>query len=233
MKVNILPPPLPPLPLEAPIFPSASGARFYRDRGKRVLDVILCLLMAPLAVPVIALCWGVARFDGGAGFFAHERVGRDGQIFQCWKIRTMVPDAQVRLAAHLSAHPSARAEWAAHHKLRNDPRVTKIGAVLRKTSLDELPQIWNVLCGEMSLVGPRPIVRDELQRFGAAAAAYCAMSPGLTGLWQVQVHAQGRSDVTYAERVQMDLHYAKAQSLWLDLSLILRTVLTVLRRTGC
>lgn len=166
--------------------------------------------------------------DGGPGFFGHRRIGRNGEVFRCWKIRTMVVDAEARLAEHLASDPEAAAEWERDHKLRDDPRITRLGAFLRATSLDELPQIWNVLKGEMSFVGPRPVVRDEMRKYGAARTAYLAMKPGITGLWQVS----GRNDVSYDERVAMDVEYVSSVSLLTDVRLILLTGLSIVDRTG-
>jgi len=156
------------------------------------------------------------------------RLGRDGRSFGCLKFRSMVTDGEAVLAAHLAADPRARAEWAATHKLSNDPRITAIGQVLRKTSLDELPQLWNVLRGEMSLVGPRPIVPAEVARYGRAFQTCFAVPPGVTGLWQVS----GRSDTSYAERVALDLDYASRWSLRRDIAIMLRTIPAVLAQRG-
>jgi lipopolysaccharide/colanic/teichoic acid biosynthesis glycosyltransferase len=152
----------------------------------------------------------------------------DGKAFKCWKIRTMVHDAETRLRAHLKADPEAAAEWDRDRKLTNDPRITRLGQFLRRTSLDELPQIWNVLRGEMSFVGPRPIVRSELQKYGSFRGAYKTMKPGITGLWQVS----GRNDVSYDERVKMDVEYMNNVSFLLDVQIILGTAGAVLSRTG-
>ncbi|KIC36398.1 exopolysaccharide biosynthesis protein [Leisingera sp. ANG-M7] len=184
--------------------------------------------MLPVLAPVILLLWILARRDGGPGFFGHTRVGRDGRLFKCWKVRSMVADAEARLQAHLDADPAAAAEWERDHKLANDPRISRLGHVLRKTSLDELPQIWNVLKGEMSFVGPRPIVTRELAKYGSSAPAYLAQTPGITGLWQVS----GRNDVSYEERVALDVAYLRRRSFPGDLQIILRTGSAVLGRTG-
>lgn len=202
---------------------------FYGRAGKRLFDLGLALLLLPVLAPVILLLWAVARHDGGPGFFGHTRVGRDGRRFTCWKIRSMVADAEAQLQAHLDSSPEAAAEWARGHKLANDPRISRLGHVLRKTSLDELPQIWNVLKGEMSFVGPRPVVAAELARYGSAAAAYRAQTPGITGLWQVS----GRNAVSYDERVALDTAYLARRSFSRDLWIIARTGAAVLRRTGC
>ncbi|AJE47784.1 sugar transferase [Celeribacter indicus] len=189
----------------------------------------MSLLLLPILAPVIAALYLAARLEGGPGFFGHARVGRDGRSFTCWKIRTMVVDAQERLDHLLSSDPVARAEWERDRKLRNDPRITPLGDFLRKTSLDELPQIWNVLRGEMSLIGPRPVTESELERYGAQAWVYIALRPGVTGLWQVS----GRNDVSYAERVRMDAVYFHGLSFGTDLRILARTAGAVLCRTGC
>ena len=193
----------------------------YERLGKRVLDVALSLILLPGLLPVIILLWVFARRDGGPGFYAHKRIGRHGRVFRCWKIRTMVPDAEGHLAAHLTCYPDAAREWARTQKLTDDPRITRLGRVLRRTSLDELPQIWNVLRGDMSLVGPRPVTLPELDRYGAQRAAYLRLRPGVTGLWQVM----GRGNGCYHERLKLDRAYAGRLSLLTDLRLILRTAL--------
>lgn len=167
-------------------------------------------------------------WDGGRVFFAHERVGRGGRPFPCLKFRSMTPDAAQRLEALLASDPQACAEWGRDHKLRNDPRVTRVGAFLRRSSLDELPQLFNILIGDMSLVGPRPIVADEIAKYGVHYRHYCAVRPGLTGLWQVS----GRNDVTYRRRVVMDVAYARRRCLLLNLEILLRTVPAVVLRRG-
>lgn len=208
---------------------SPSSARtFYRAAGKRLFDLFFTLMILPVVGPVIVILALVVMRDGKAPFFGHLRVGKDGKSFRCWKIRSMVPDAKARLAAHLAANPEARAEWNATFKLENDPRITRIGRILRKSSLDELPQIWNILKGEMSLVGPRPVIEDELKLYGPALKDYQSLRPGLTGLWQVS----GRNDVSYEERVALDVKYARKLSFPLDIKIIFATALAVLNRTG-
>lgn len=198
-------------------------------RGKRMLDVVLGGVLIPVVAPVVALLWLVVRLDGGPGFFLHRRVGRGGAEFACLKLRTMRADADRVLDQLLAADPRAAEEWALRQKLENDPRVTRIGAFLRRTSLDELPQLWNVLRGEMSLVGPRPVTRAELARYGLARGAYLCRRPGVTGLWQVF----GRRSASYADRVHLDLHYSRTASLWGDVWLLLLTIGVIFRRTGC
>lgn len=208
---------------------SATGmTRFYGDVGKSAFDVIFAVLLLPVIVPIIAVIWCLIRYEGGAVFFAHTRIGAGGRAFKCWKIRTMLPDAESRLRSHLRADPAAAAEWARDHKLRDDPRITRLGRLLRRTSLDELPQIWNVLRGDMSFVGPRPIVRAELHKYKTHRGGYLQMKPGITGLWQVS----GRNDITYDERVAMDMAYARRQGFWLDLKIIAMTGGAMLHRTG-
>ncbi|MFN7308088.1 MAG: sugar transferase, partial [Acetobacteraceae bacterium] len=171
----------------------------------------------------------MVRADGGPAFFAHQRVGRGGKLFGCLKFRSMVIDSQARLEALLASDPAARAEWEATRKLKNDPRITRIGRFLRSTSLDELPQLINVLRGEMSLVGPRPVQVAEIDRYyGASAAHYMAVRPGITGLWQVS----GRSETSYESRVALDVSYVSRPSMLTDLSILLRTPVAVLSRRG-
>lgn len=200
----------------------------YATFVKRPLDVAMAILMLPVVLPVIALLWFLVRRDGGAGFFGHLRVGRDGKPFRCWKLRTMEIDAEAKLSSFLAANPDAAAEWAVAHKLERDPRITKIGSFLRKSSLDELPQIWNVLKGEMSFVGARPVVSDELSRYGASKWAYLQARPGITGLWQVS----GRNDISYTERVAMDVRYSKDVRFGRDVWILSRTAGAVIGRTG-
>ncbi|UWQ53688.1 sugar transferase [Leisingera caerulea] len=200
----------------------------YSRSGKRIFDILFALLLLPVLVPVILILWGVVRLDGGPGFFGHTRVGQNGKPFKCWKLRSMVVDAESRLQGHLDTNPEAAAEWERDHKLTNDPRINRLGRILRKTSLDELPQIWNVLKGEMSFVGPRPIVTKELPKYGRCASAYLAQRPGITGLWQIS----GRNDISYDERVALDVAYLHRLGFFKDLNIILRTGAAVLRRTG-
>lgn len=200
----------------------------YIGFGKRALDLTLVVVTAPVTLAVVGLLALLVMRDGANPFFGHERVGRNGRVFRCWKLRTMVPDAQKQLAEHLAADPVARSEWEKDFKLTNDPRITRIGNLLRRTSLDELPQLWNVALGQMSLVGARPVTRDELPRYGALLRAYYAQRPGVTGKWQVG----GRNAISYAQRVEMDAAYLRECSLINDVKLILATLLVVCRRTG-
>ncbi|MEM9785158.1 MAG: sugar transferase [Pseudomonadota bacterium] len=201
---------------------------FFRQGTKRMMDIGLFLVALPIAVPIITILYVIVRLDGGPGFFGHQRVGRNGRSFKVWKIRTMVLNAEQVLEEYLRNDPEAAAEWSDSFKLARDPRITPLGRFLRETSLDELPQIWNVFKGEMSFVGPRPIVRDELAKYEGREWVYLSSKPGITGLWQVS----GRNDVDYRTRVEFDLTYAKTQSLYGDLVILLRTVGVVIGRTG-
>ncbi|TGP51938.1 sugar transferase [bacterium M00.F.Ca.ET.230.01.1.1] len=183
------------------------------------------ILLSPLFLMVALL---VKLSDNGPIFYGHKRIGRGGRIFSCLKFRTMVTDGERVLAAYLAANPEANAEWIATRKLKNDPRVTRVGQVLRKLSLDELPQILNILQGDMSLVGPRPVVRDELEIYGSAAVYYLKSRPGLTGLWQVS----GRNDVSYDTRVAFDRHYVENWSMFQDIRIIFKTVPAVWMSRG-
>lgn len=199
-----------------------------KARSKRVIDVVLALLILPIVLPVIAVLYVLTRRDGGPGFFGHVRVGKDNKEFRCWKVRSMVHNAEKVLEEYLASNPEAAEEWNRDFKLTNDPRVTRLGRILRETSLDELPQIWNVLIGEMSFVGPRPVTRKEMDKYQGYEWCYLSSKPGITGLWQVS----GRNDVEYDERVQMDLQYVTTQTVLGDISIILRTAGAVLNRTG-
>ncbi len=200
----------------------------YRDGAKRVLDIGLALALVPVIAPVVGILWLWVRRDGGPGFFGHARVGQDGRLFSCWKLRTMCSDADQRLRDHLRDDPNAAREWAQSFKLSRDPRITHLGRLLRATSLDELPQLWNVLRGEMSLVGPRPVTKRELMQYQGYDWAYLSCRPGITGLWQVS----GRNDVTYDQRIRMDASYLFRMSVWLDMRILLRTLGVIIARTG-
>lgn len=195
---------------------------------KRLFDLVgaavLLMLLSPLLVFV---AYKVSR-DGGSAFFGHERVGKNGQKFKCYKFRSMVVNAQDVLKELLERDEQARAEWEKDFKLKNDPRINQIGHFLRRTSLDELPQLWNVIKGEMSLVGPRPVVEAELERYGDNLVYYLMAKPGMTGLWQVS----GRNDVDYDTRVYFDAWYVKNWSLWADIVILFKTILVVRGRNG-
>jgi exopolysaccharide production protein ExoY len=192
---------------------------------KRLLDLTLALFLLFLTLPAMAVIALLVTFTSPGGvLFCQRRVGRQGRLFWCLKFRTMVADAD----RWLCTTPSLRQQWQRHHKLRADPRVTPLGAILRKTSLDELPQLWNVLRGDMSLVGPRPLLPEELDEGGLVLARLLSVSPGLTGLAQIR----GRSDLTFVQRLRYDVEYVRRRSLFLDLLLLLQTVPVVLSGRG-
>lgn len=202
---------------------------FYRKYGKRLFDISFALMLLPVFVPIILMLCIILRCGGRQVFFGHQRVGLNGQVFRCWKLRTMVADADERLHAHLKSNPKAAKEWAERHKLTSDPRITRFGKFLRQTSLDELPQIWNVLKGEMGWVGPRPVVEAELVKYGSGVSHYLAQKPGVTGVWQIS----GRNRLSYRERVAMDCDYLRRMSFLRDISILARTWRVVVKRTGC
>jgi exopolysaccharide production protein ExoY len=188
---------------------------------KRAFDIFGAAFGLALTSPVLALVALLIKLqDGGPIFYGHERIGYHGRPFRCWKFRSMAPDAERRLEALLARDPEAAQEWRETRKLRRDPRVTWLGGILRRTSLDELPQLFNVFIGEMSLVGPRPITHEELRRFGGAMKQYVSVRPGISGLWQVS----GRSDTSYEHRVKLDQRYVKTWRLSTDLWIILKTI---------
>jgi Undecaprenyl-phosphate galactose phosphotransferase WbaP len=195
---------------------------------KRLLDLVGAVLLAVVFSPLMIAIFLLMRRAGGSVIYKHRRVGRDGRMFECLKFRTMVPNAEHVLRELLERDPVLKAEWVRDHKLRNDPRITRIGRFLRRTSLDELPQIWNVVLGEMSLVGPRPVVREELLRYGRNVGAYLAAKPGITGLWQVT----GRNNTDYRRRVVLDTYYVRNQNLLLDLYILFKTTGVVLAGSG-
>ena len=187
--------------------------------------LIILALLSPVMLVVAFLIW---QRDGAPVFFAHYRVGHDGKLFRCMKFRTMYRESEQMLSDLLARSPEARAEWKRDQKLRDDPRITPIGNFLRNTSLDELPQLFNVLRGEMSLVGPRPITVGELTRYGKVRWHYLSVRPGMTGLWQVS----GRNNTTYDERVELDRSYVEERSLWMDAVILCKTVKVVVAREG-
>ena len=209
---------------------SAAPAVFFRYRVvKRSMDLLLALLLMPILLPFLLILMALVRFTSpGPIFFSHRRIAKDGAFFSMWKFRTMCVDSAEVLEHYLALHPEARAEWNLTHKLKSDPRVTSIGNFLRRSSLDELPQIWNVIRGRMSIVGPRPIVAAEVEKYGDAFDAYCRVKPGVTGLWQVS----GRSKLSYPSRVALDCEYVERWSLWRDLKILLRTCRSVVNRDG-
>jgi Undecaprenyl-phosphate galactose phosphotransferase WbaP len=201
----------------------------WTRRIKRALDLCGAVLGSILVSPVVAAIIILIKLDSrGPAFYGHRRLGADNEHFCCWKFRTMHSNAEHLLNKHLQDNPELQAEWELNQKLRNDPRVTRIGRYLRKTSLDELPQLWNVLRGQMSLAGPRPIVDAEVLKYGEVYELYKRIRPGMSGFWQVS----GRSDMDYSERVAMDAYYVRNWSVWLDLIILARTVKIVLLGRG-
>lgn len=203
-----------------------NGLRFY-GVGKRWIDLALVAVGGPFFLPLIVILVVLIRLDGGPAFYLQPRIGRNGRIFRLWKLRSMVPNAEAALATYLDSSASARAEWDATQKLRRDPRLTSIGGFLRRYSLDELPQLWNVLIGDMSLVGPRPMMPS--QRLLYPGTAYYDLRPGLTGLWQVSE----RNHCTFAERAAYDNRYAQTVSASTDFAVLVKTLGVVFRGTGC
>jgi Undecaprenyl-phosphate galactose phosphotransferase WbaP len=196
---------------------------------KRGLDIMAVLVAAPVLIPIIfVVACVVVLGSPGPVFYSHRRIRHDGAFFSMWKFRTMCVNSAEVLEDYLSRHPEARSEWSKTHKLRDDPRVTPIGRLLRRYSVDELPQVWNVFTGKMSLVGPRPIVAAEVEKYNDSFSYYCRVKPGLTGLWQVS----GRSKLTYDQRVALDREYVDNWSLSRDLKIVLKTIPTVLNQDG-
>ena len=210
------------IPEMRPIAPKG----LYSSYLKRFLDFILILATAPIVVPVVIFFAILIKLDGGPIFYGQPRIGRDGRRFTCWKLRSMVVDADAKLTAYLEENPAAKAEWLVSQKLKDDPRITNIGHFIRKASIDELPQLWCILKGEMSLVGPRPFLPEQKELY--KGNAYYMVRPGLTGFWQVL----GRNESSFAARTVFDNRYLEEISLKTDLVLILRTVGVVLRATG-
>jgi exopolysaccharide production protein ExoY len=198
----------------------------YRNWGKRALDIVLVLAGALPALIVTLVFALLVACDGHNPFYRQARVGRNDRSFAMWKLRSMVPDAEQLLQAHLDANPEARAEWERHQKLRDDPRITPIGRLIRKTSIDELPQLWNVLIGDMSLVGPRPMMPAQKELY--PGTAYYSLRPGITGYWQTSV----RNESSFAERAKFDSAYLRDLSFGTDLRVLARTVRVVLNGTG-
>jgi Undecaprenyl-phosphate galactose phosphotransferase WbaP len=197
--------------------------------AKRLLDLTLVMVGSIVFVPLMLAIGGIVLLSSGWPiFYAGRRIGLDGREFRQWKFRSMIRNADAVLQQYLRDHPEARDEFARDQKLRDDPRVTRFGNLLRKTSLDELPQLWNVLRGEMSLVGPRPITEAEMEKYGTTMLDYAAVRPGITGMWQIN----GRNDTTYEERVSFDRYYVRNWSPWLDIYILAKTVKVVIKREG-
>jgi lipopolysaccharide/colanic/teichoic acid biosynthesis glycosyltransferase len=208
-------------------FPDDNGDRgFYRKGVKRVIETLLVLLTSPVTLPLILLMALLVACEGGNPFFVQKRLGRNGRVFRIWKLRSMVVDAERHLKTHLENDPAARSQWESTQKLKQDPRVTRVGRLLRKTSMDELPQLLNVLNGTMSLVGPRPMMVDQRRMY--YGRAYYRVRPGITGLWQISA----RNESEFVARVRYDEEYHRNLSIWLDLKILAQTVVVVLRGTG-
>lgn len=209
--------------------PDDQAARQSGLLVKRIIDVTGAVLALLVLLPVMLMIAAIMKLTSpGPVLFAHRRLGKDGRAFHCLKFRSMVTNSAEVLAQHLAENEAARAEWALDHKLRNDPRITGLGKFLRRSSLDELPQLINVLVGEMSLVGPRPIVTDEVVRYGRYISYYTSVTPGITGLWQIS----GRNDMSYRRRVAIDTSYARNRCTKMDISIMLRTIPAVLQAKG-
>lgn len=199
----------------------------YRKIGKPALDAFFVLLALPVALPLIGLAALALLIEGGKPFYWQDRIGRNGRVFRMMKLRTMVQNADQLLETYLDANPEARQEWDEKQKLENDPRVTRLGYILRKSSLDELPQLWNVFKGEMSIVGPRPMMVDQRDLYHGDD--YYTLRPGITGLWQVS----RRNTTSFASRARFDAIYSRNISLRTDFKILTQTVSVVLRATGC
>lgn len=207
------------------LYPAAARADQIYGELNRVGALLIALALSPLLLLIAFLIW---YEDGRPVLFAHFRVGRNGRLFRCFKFRTMVRNADQVLGELLARDPALRAEWLRDQKLADDPRITRVGRFLRRTSLDELPQLINIWRGEMNFVGPRPIVVAELTRYGAFKRHYLSVKPGVTGLWQVN----GRNNTTYERRVELDRRYVERRSVWLDTLILVKTVKVVITREG-
>lgn len=206
-----------------------SGAARFRLAIKRLIDVTGAVLILIVFLPVLCIVTAsVVATSGWPVFYSHRRLGLGGRSFSLYKFRSMRKNADQVLTAFLDSDAAARSEWEAFRKLKDDPRVTPLGAFLRRSSLDEFPQLWNVLKGEMSLVGPRPVTKSERSKYAEHWKTYCSMKPGISGLWQVN----GRNDLTYAQRVEFDVEYVRSWSLTMDLRILAKTVAVVLRKEG-
>ena len=209
--------------------PDRPSETFHYRILKRIFDIVLILLSIPVLLPVLGLVAAVVVLTSpGPVFYSHRRIRQNGAFFSMWKFRTMCVNSAEVLEDHLKSHPVARSEWSQAQKLKTDPRVTPLGHFLRRYSIDELPQVWNVVRGQMALVGPRPIVAAEVEKYGEGFSYYCRVKPGLTGLWQVS----GRSELTYPQRVALDCAYVERWSLGRDVVILLRTFSSVANKDG-
>ncbi|WP_354002130.1 sugar transferase [Pseudogemmobacter humi] len=225
VRVQAVPMPLSPPERGLVRVPRRGGV--YRNVFKRAFDILAILATLPVVVPVILGLAVIVAREGGRPFYSQLRVGRGGRSFRMWKLRSMVTDADQRMEAYLEANPEARAEWDRTQKLRNDPRITRFGHFLRRSSLDELPQLWNVLRGDMSLVGPRPMMLNQREIY--PGKAYYALRPGVTGYWQTA----GRNRTSFEARAEYDAIYDENLTLATDLGILARTITVVLKGTGC
>ncbi len=216
--------PTPPGPISRPAVTVASG--LYTRVFKRIVDILAVLASLPVSLPIVFTLAILVMRDGAAPFYRQTRIGREGRHYTMWKLRSMVHGAEEKLASHLAANEAARSEWETTQKLKADPRITSFGYFLRRSSLDELPQLWNVLKGDMSLVGPRPMMPDQAPLY--PGEAYYALRPGITGLWQVSE----RNATAFADRAHYDTRYARDLSFVMDLRILVATVRVVLRGTG-
>ncbi|AXI48810.1 sugar transferase [Sulfitobacter sp. SK012] len=207
---------------------TTSSAGFYRNGGKRIFDTLVILLSVPFSLTIIGLCALALWIEGGNPFYRQDRLGRNGTRFSLLKMRTMVRDADQVLEDYLATDPEMRREWDELQKLRNDPRVTRVGRILRATSLDELPQLWNVLRGDMSLVGPRPMMPEQLEMYGEPSD-YFALRPGITGYWQISA----RNNNKFSFRNEVDADYNTSMSWTKDLAVMVKTIGVMMKRTGC
>lgn len=204
-------------------------APYVKLGGKRALDILGALVFMALLTPVVAFFWWRVRSDGGPGFYSQPRMGRNGVVFDCWKLRSMCVDAEARLAEYIATDPIVASEWQNAQKLKKDPRITAVGRIIRRYSIDELPQLWNVLRGDMSLIGPRPFMVSQAELYPVTGrTAYYAMRPGITGLWQVSA----RNDESFVSRARYDVTYREKVSLWADLRIALKTVYVMFCGTG-
>jgi exopolysaccharide production protein ExoY len=210
--------------LQEPLVPTQRS--FYAVHGKRALDLVLVIASAPIWVLLVGLLAILVALSGGQPFYSQSRVGRNGHVFKLWKLRSMVPESEAILRYHLDADSTMRAEWDRTQKIANDPRVTRLGAILRRTSLDELPQLWNVVKGDMSLVGPRPMLPEQCHLY--PGKSYYSLRPGITGLWQIS----GRGRSAFAARSKYDHNYVRAISLSRDLKILAATIAVVFHCTG-
>lgn len=210
----------------APTSKISKRSSFYAAFGKRALDLFLILLAVPVVVPVVLILAALVALDGNNPFYRQKRIGQFGRVYNMWKLRSMVVDADKKLAAYLEKNPAAKSEWDSTQKLKSDPRITKMGRIIRKTSLDELPQLWNVFVGDMSLVGPRPMMVDQKPLY--PGKDYYQLRPGITGSWQVSA----RNESTFAERAIFDSSYLNNLSFKTDLGILAKTVHVVLKATG-